>query len=105
MIKVALVALAPLFVATSALGQANGVDLNGPWKCLINCNSGTRGNITQNGWNVNFVANGGLGAHGWLDYPGRNWIGALNMGAVYSPDECRIQFDNGTVWVRPWRCG
>ncbi len=36
----------------------------------------------------------------WFSPTSRIWVDALDEGAVYSPDGMRIQFDNGTIWLR-----
>jgi hypothetical protein len=98
-----LAALISIATITSAYGQVEGVDLNGPWVCVARCDGGTRGIITQTGWNANVASNHGLASRGHLDYPGRVWFWQINVGALYPPDGCRLQFDNGTIWVRPHR--
>jgi len=56
--------------------------------------------VTQNGWSVNLVNEGGISSRGWIDRPGHIWAEFWNEGAIYSPDGNSIQFDNGTVWER-----
>jgi hypothetical protein len=93
-------AMAAALVATDA--SAQGVNLSGPWQCVAQCLGppGSLGYITQNGWELNIVNDAGQASRAWVDYPGRIWIRQANMGAIYSPDGLRIQFDGGTIWQR-----
>ena len=88
-------------VATNA--SAQGVDLNGRWRCVELCRDGLVGQpafITQNGWQLNVVSDAGVPSRAWVDYPGRIWIEGANQGAIYSPDGFTLQFDRGTLWQR-----
>jgi hypothetical protein len=96
----AIVALAP----TATLAQS--LDLNGKFKCIQVCRMGLEGNpayVTQNGSQLNLLNEAGEPSRAWPDWfapETRIWADAWNMGAVYSPDGMRIQFDNGTIWER-----
>jgi hypothetical protein len=97
------IALSAAFIATTASAQVQGVNLNGPWVCTVNCLGapGSPAYITQNGSELNVVNDAGQPSRGWIDYPGRIWVQQANQGAIYSPDGMRIQFDGGTIWQRP----
>jgi hypothetical protein len=59
--------------------------------------------VTQNGQAVTLTTEAGDSFKAWPDFnapASRIWIDARNMGAVYSPDGMRIQFDDGRVWQR-----
>jgi hypothetical protein len=89
--------------ATDASAQVNGVNLNGPWRCVASC-LGARSSpafITQNGWELNVVNDAGQASRAWVEYPGRIWVQQQNQGAIYSPDGMTLQFDGGTIWQRP----
>lgn len=89
------------FVTASASAQ-DIVNLTGQWQCMNLC-IGPPGGIafiTQNGWNLNVVNDGGAAWRAWVDYPGHVWFDGAGIGAVYSPDGIVLQFDNGTVWQR-----
>jgi len=96
-------AMAISFIATAASAQVADVDLNGPWRCVAQClgPTGSAAFITQNGSQLNIVNDAGQASRAWIDYPGRIWIANADQGAIYSPDGSRIQFDGGTLWVRP----
>jgi hypothetical protein len=85
-----------VLAATDASAQAV---ISGPYQCVQNCQGPGLANVTQNGWDLNLVNEAGAPSRAWIDYPGHFWADYYNMGAVYSPDGVRIQFDNGTVWV------
>jgi hypothetical protein len=76
--------------------------LSGQFQCVQGCAGGTAGPafVTQNGWDLNIVNEIGQPSRAWIDYPGHIWVQNWNEGAVYSPDQMTIQFDNGTVWSR-----
>lgn len=81
---------------------AVGPGLSGQFQCMAGCAAGSPGPafVTQNGWDLNLVNEVGLPSRAWIDYPGHIWVQSWNEGAVYSPDQMTIQFDNGTVWAR-----
>lgn len=95
------------FIATDASAQ-DVLNLSGRFICVQNCATGAPGQpafITQNGWSMDIVGEGGFASIGWIDWPGHIWIRNLQEGAVYSPDGMVIQFDHGTVWQRDLRPG
>ena len=101
--RVLLSVLAVLGALVATDASAQGVDLNGRWRCVQMCRDGLVGQpafITQNGWELNMVNEAGQASRAWVDYPGRIWIARANLGAIYSPDGMVIQFDNGTIWKR-----
>ena len=81
---------------------AVGHGLSGQFQCVAGCAAGLPGTafITQNGWDLNLVNELGQPSRAWIDYPGHIWVQSWNEGAVYSPDQMTIQFDNGTVWSK-----
>ena len=81
---------------------AVGQSLSGQFQCVAGCAAGLPGPafITQNGWDLNLVNEIGQQSRAWIDYPGHIWVQGWNEGAVYSPDQMTIQFDNGTVWSK-----
>ncbi len=93
--------LAATLVATAA--SAQGVNLTGRYQCIERCATSATGQfayVTQNGWELNMISEVGAASRAWVDYPGRLWVNAAQMGAIYSPDGMTIQFDNGTIWQR-----
>ena len=87
--------------ATDASAQA--VNLTGIYKCVDKCRGGLPAQITQNGAQLNILTEAGTPSRAWPDWfspTSRIWIEALHEAAVYSPDGMRIQFDNGTIWLR-----
>jgi hypothetical protein len=76
--------------------------LSGQFQCVQGCAGGIAGTafVTQNGWELNLVNEIGQPSRAWVDYPGHIWVQSWNEGAVYSPDQMTIQFDNGTVWSK-----
>jgi len=74
--------------------------LTGQYQCVQNCLGSGLAYVTQNGWDLNLVNEAGMPSRAWIDYQGHIWAQSWNMGAVYSPDGLRIQFDNGAVWQR-----
>jgi hypothetical protein len=76
--------------------------LSGQFQCIQGCAGGAAGSafVTQNGWDLNVVNEIGQPSRAWIDYPGHIWVQNWNEGAVYSPDQMTIQFDNGTVWSK-----
>jgi hypothetical protein len=96
------IAMAAALSVTEAAAQVQGVDLNGRYRCLEQCLGapGSFAFVTQNGWELNVVNDGGVASRAWVDYPGRIWVLQANQGAIYSPDGLRIQFDRGTIWQR-----
>jgi hypothetical protein len=76
--------------------------LSGQFQCIQGCAGGAAGPafVTQNGWDLNIVNEIGQPSRAWIDYPGHIWVQNWNEGAVYSPDQMTIQFDNGTVWSK-----
>jgi len=97
-------AVAAIVTATTATAQS--VDLTGKYICTQVCRMGLEGNpayVTQNGPQLNLLNEAGEPSRAWPDWYApqtRIWADAWNMGAVYSPDGMRIQFDNGTIWER-----
>jgi hypothetical protein len=92
-------------IAVSAVmiaGDASAQNLTGRWLCVEFCQAppGGYAYITQNGRDMNIVNDVGEASRAWVDSPGRVWVDQANMGAVYSPDGMRIQFDDGRVWQR-----
>ena len=81
---------------------AVGQGLSGQFQCIQGCAPGAAGPaiVTQNGWDLNLVNEIGQPSRAWIDYPGHIWVQNWNEGAVYSPDQMTIQFDNGTVWSK-----
>jgi hypothetical protein len=81
---------------------AVGQSLSGQFQCIQGCAPGAAGPafVTQNGWDLNLVNEIGQPSRAWIDYPGHIWVQNWNEGAVYSPDQMTIQFDNGTVWSK-----
>ena len=81
---------------------AVGQGLSGQFQCVQGCAGGVAGTafVTQNGWELNLVNEIGQPSRAWVDYPGHIWVQNWNEGAVYSPDQMTIQFDNGTVWSK-----
>lgn len=87
--------------ATDASAQA--VNLTGVYTCVDKCRGDLPAQITQNGSQLNIVTEAGTPSRAWPDWfspRSRIWVDALDEGAVYSPDGMRIQFDNGTIWLR-----
>lgn len=96
-----------LLLATSALlalmigsAAAQVGFLTGEYQCVQNCQGPGLAFVTQNGWDLNIVNEAGAPSRAWIDWQGHIWTENWNMGAVYSPDGIRIQFDNGAVWQR-----
>src|SRR5258707_11368103 len=88
-------------VATDA--SAQGVDLNGRWRCVQYCRGGLLGQpafVTQNGWNLNLLNEAGEPSRAWIDWSGHIWAEGWGQGAIFSPDGMVIQFDRGTIWQR-----
>ena len=85
-------------VPVAAVGQG----LSGQFQCVQGCAAGVAGPafVTQNGWGLNLVNEIGQPSRAWIDWPGHIWVQSWNEGAVYSPDQMTIQFDNGTVWSK-----
>src|SRR5262247_3632041 len=96
------IAMSAALGATEVAAQVQGVNLNGRYRCLEQCLGapGSFAFVTQNGWELNVVNDGGVASRAWVDYPGRSWVLQANQGAIYSPDGLRIQFDRGTIWQR-----
>jgi hypothetical protein len=89
-------------IATPALAQVQGVDLNGQYQCMQLCR-GPQGGfafVTQNGWELNILNDAGEPSRAWVNFPGRIWVDRANESAIYSPDGMTIQFDGGTIWQR-----
>ena len=96
------IVLSMALLSTAAAAQTL-VNLTGRYQCIGRCATSEPGQfayVTQNGWELNVVSEVGAASRAWVDYPGRLWINAAQMGAIYSPDGITIQFDNGTVWQR-----
>src|SRR2546425_10142847 len=89
------IAISAAVVATDA--SAQGVNLTGPYRCVAGCASAGPGLslITQNGWELNLVNEGGQPSRRRVDYPGRLWIARAKLGAIHSPDGMVILFGNG----------
>jgi hypothetical protein len=89
-------------VATPLVSSGVGPGLSGQFQCIAGCAEGSPGPafVTQNGWDLNLVNEIGQPSRAWIDWPGHIWVQSWNEGAVYSPDQMTIQFDNGTVWAR-----
>jgi hypothetical protein len=85
-------------VPVAAFGQG----LSGQFQCVQGCAAAAAGPafVTQNGWSLNLVNEIGQPSRAWIDWPGHIWAQSWNEGAVYSPDQMTIQFDNGTVWSK-----
>lgn len=97
-----IIALLTALLSTAAAAQ-NLVNLTGRYHCIEKCATTVPGQlayVTQNGWELNVMSEVGAASRAWVDYPGRLWINAAQMGAIYSPDGMTIQFDNGTIWQR-----
>jgi hypothetical protein len=95
-------AMAVVLGPVAASAQVQGVNLNGRYQCLALC-FGPPGGVavvTRYGWQLNVVNEAGVPSRGWVDYPGRIWLEQYGLGALYTPDGLRIQFDRGTVWQR-----
>jgi hypothetical protein len=80
--------------------HAQWADLNGQYRCVENCLGPSYAFITQTGWEMNLVNEGGMPSRAWVDYPGHLWAENWGEGAVFSPDGLIVQFDNGSVWQR-----
>jgi hypothetical protein len=95
------IALSASMLVSSASAQSI-INLSGQWLCVAACLGppGGLAYITQNGWDLNVVNDGGMASRAWVDYPGHIWIDRANQGAIYSPDGFTLQFDSGTVWQR-----
>jgi hypothetical protein len=95
---------APLVQVQAAAVPVVAIDqgLSGQFQCIQGCAGGVAGPafVTQNGWDLNIVNEIGQPSRAWIDYPGHIWVQNWNEGAVYSPDQMTIQFDNGTVWSK-----
>jgi len=93
-----------ILTAVAAPGaSAQSTNLTGIYTCIEMCRGGLPAHVTQNGSALNLISEAGVPARAWPDWfspTNRIWIGALNEGAVYSPDGMLIQFDNGTIWHR-----
>jgi hypothetical protein len=90
-----------VFAASDASAQV--ANLTGIFTCVDKCRGGLPAQITQNGDQLNIVTEAGTASRAWPDWfspTSRIWVDALDEGAVYSPDGMRIQFDNGTIWLR-----
>ena len=96
------IAILVALLASDALAQVQGVDLNGRYQCVAACLGvpGSFAFVTQYGWQLNVVDDAGQPSRAWVDYPGRIWVYRANQGAIYSPDGMTIQFDGGTIWQR-----
>src|SRR5579862_7125670 len=95
-------ALVTALIPSTASAQVQGVNLNGRYQCVALC-FGPPGGVavvTQYGWQLNVVNDAGVPSRGWVEYPGRIWLEQFGLGALYTPDGLRIQFDRGTVWQR-----
>jgi hypothetical protein len=94
------IALSAVLSASSA--SAQGANLSGQWQCVTLCLGppGSIAYITQNGWELNILNDGGEPSRAWVDWPGHIWIDRAQQGAIYSPDGLTLQFDRGTVWQR-----
>jgi hypothetical protein len=86
--------------AISIAAQAQDINLSGQFQCVQGCRGPGPAFVTQNGWDLNLVNEVGQPSRAWIDYPGHIWAQYWDVGAVYSPDGLRIQFDNGSVWQR-----
>jgi hypothetical protein len=101
--KALLSVLATLGALVTGDASAQGVDLNGRWRCVQLCRDGLVGQpafITQNGWELNLLNEVGEPSRAWVDWVGHLWVQNWNQGAAYSPDGMVIQFDGGTIWQR-----
>jgi hypothetical protein len=99
----------PIPVVTAALAMiatdasAQVVDLSGKFQCVQLCRpefQAAPAFVTQNGYQMNLVDEGGGAARAWVDYPGHIWVERWGEGAIYSADGDTIQFDRGRVWQR-----
>jgi hypothetical protein len=98
-----LAAAVALSAAASTLSAAQVLNLSGQFRCVEGCAGGLVGQpalVTQNGWDMRLLNEGGEPSRAWIDYPGHIWVEHWNEGAVYSADGMTIQFDRGTVWER-----
>jgi hypothetical protein len=86
-----------VLAATDASAQAL---LTGQYQCVQNCQGPGLAFVTQNLWDLNLVNEAGAPSRAWIDYPGHFWAEPWHVGAIYSPDGLRIQFDSGAVWLR-----
>jgi hypothetical protein len=86
--------------AISIPAQAQPINLSGQFQCVQGCRGPGPVFVTQNGWELNLVDEVGQPSRAWIDYPGHIWAQSWDVGAIYSPDGMRIQFDNGSVWQR-----
>jgi hypothetical protein len=101
--KVSLSVLAVLGALIATDASAQGVDLNGRWRCVQLCRDGLVGApafVTQNGWELNLLNEAGEPSRAWVDWVGHLWAQNWNQGATYTPDGMFIQFERGTVWQR-----
>jgi hypothetical protein len=100
--RVIMSAVAAMAILVAGDASAQGVNLSGRWQCVAQCLGpvGTFAYITQYGWELNMVTEGGEPSRAWVNYPGRIWVDRANEGAIYSSDGSTLQFDHGTVWQR-----
>ena len=97
----AAIAISTAAIAPDASAQVQGVDLNGTYRCVVQCDvPGGLVVVTQYGTQLNVRTDAGRPSVAWVDYPGHIWLDWLGQGAKYSPDGMRIQLDRGTVWHR-----
>jgi hypothetical protein len=90
-------------IATPAFADAPPVNVDGVFRCVTHCRAGLEGArayVGQSGWQVNLVNEAGDPSVGYIQWPSRIWVDKWNEGANVSADGTKIQFDNGTVWVR-----
>ena len=84
-----------------------GVNLTGEYRCVRACQPPFEtAHITQNGWILNLINEAGQPSQGYVDWftQGRIWAPNWNEGAVVSPDDLVVQFDqSGAVWRRYYR--
>ena len=90
-------------IAIPAFADPPPVNVDGVFRCVMNCRGGLEGARTyvgQSGWQVNLINESGDSSTGYIQWPSRIWVDKWNEGANVSADGTKIQFDHGTVWVR-----
>jgi hypothetical protein len=101
--RAACLAFLALAIATPAFADPPPVNVDGVFRCVMNCRGGLEGARTyvgQSGWQVNLVNEAGDSSTGHIHWPSRIWADKWDEGANVSSDGTKIQFDHGTVWIR-----
>jgi hypothetical protein len=95
------IALSATMLVSSASAQSI-INLSGQWWCVAQCLGPPRGlaYITQNGWDLNVVNDGGMASRAWVDYRGHIWIDRANQARFIPPTASLFSLISGTVWQR-----